>query len=372
MSNRKTRLHKDDIRRIYFRRFFANGVFICSFIAGYYIAKEFLAIGSDFVSYIIPALIGLTLFYAIMIIGATIFRYTHGRRNPKDIYLDFLSEIMSALNKVSQGDFNVFIESQNDRLHNPPQLLKDLANSVNKMASQLGTMEQARQDFISNVSHEIQSPITSISGFAALLRNEKLSAEEKKRYLDVIETESVRLSKLSDNLLKLSALEAQTTPLNSAPFELDKQIENVVLALEPQWIRKDLTLELSMEKIEFIGDKELLAQAWVNLLRNAIKFTPPKGKIYISLKEKGENIYFTITDNGIGISKEDQVHIFERFYKADKSRDRGLEGSGLGLSIVKKIANIHGARIQIKSAPNKGASFILAFPCENLRLKNFF
>ncbi|MDR1912768.1 MAG: HAMP domain-containing histidine kinase [Helicobacteraceae bacterium] len=364
MKNRKTKLSKDDMRRIYFMRFFANGVFVCSLIAGYYIAREFLAIDFDFASYIIPALIGLLLFYAIMIIGAIIFRYTHGGKNPKDIYIDFLNEIMLALNKVSQGDFNVFIESQSDhRSRNPPRLFKELADSVNKMANQLGTMEQARQDFISNVSHEIQSPITSISGFAALLRNETLSGEEKKRYLDVIETESIRLSKLSDNLLKLSALEAQTTPLSSASFKLDKQIENVVLALEPQWIKKDLTLELSMEKIEFMGDEELLAQAWINLLHNAIKFTPPKGKIYISLKEKGENIYFTITDSGIGISKEDQIHIFERFYKADKSRDRGLGGSGLGLSLVKKIADIHGARIQIKSAPNEGASFILALPC---------
>jgi len=245
------------------------------------------------------------------------------------------------------------------REHDP---LSKLAESVNKMARELGSMENLRQDFISNVSHEIQSPLTSISGFATLLKNDELSAEQRAHYLDVIETESMRLSKLSDNLLKLSSLENNLHPLTLNTFRMDKQIQNTALMLEPQWLKKQLDLSLHMEKISYTGDEILLTQVWVNLLHNAIKFTPKQGSIEVSLTQENNEIILCITDTGVGISDEDKPHVFERFYKTDKSRDRSLGGNGLGLSLVKKTVELHDGIIAMESTIGKGTTFIVKLP----------
>lgn len=273
-----------------------------------------------------------------------------------DSSIKFMDKTIDAMNRIAQGDFTVFLPiDKNDPFHH-------LTESVNKMAKELGSMENLRQDFISNVSHEIQSPLTSISGFAALLKKNNLSHEQAIHYLDIIETEAKRLSKLSDNLLKLSSLESNLEPLVKNSFLLNKQIENAVLMLEPQWADKQLNLELSLDKIEVIADEALLSQVWINLLHNAVKFTPEQGSLMIALTQSDDFAVCSISDTGPGISSEDQIHIFERFYKADKSRDRSLGGNGLGLSLVKKIVEIHGGIIYIKSELGKGTVFSVEIP----------
>ncbi|MDR0906921.1 MAG: HAMP domain-containing histidine kinase [Oscillospiraceae bacterium] len=264
--------------------------------------------------------------------------------------------INNAIDRIAHGDFNVRIDGGE---HHP---LSELTERLNKMARELGTVEQLRQDFVSNVSHEIQSPLTSITGFAALLRNGDLSPELRTHYLEIIESESRRLSKLSDNLLKLSSLDADAEPLKKAVFRLDKQLENAVLMSEPQWTAKKIELSLALEKVEISGDEELLTQVWVNLLHNAIKFTPEGGKIDISLTRDGGRVRVTVADSGIGIAEEDRIHLFERFYKADKSRDRALGGNGLGLSLVKKITELHGGNIELESEVGKGTAFRVFLP----------
>ncbi len=271
------------------------------------------------------------------------------------------SQLLEAMTKMSQGNFDVIIKTSK---RDENDILNSLADGINQMAQSLGSMENLRQDFISNVSHEIQSPLTSISGFAALLKNESLSPEKRAHYIDVIETESKRLSKLSDNLLKLSSLESNIHPLAKQTFHLDQQIENTVLMLEPQWLDKDLNLSLSLEKTTIIGDDGLLSQLWVNLVHNAIKFTPNHGQITISLSNSLDEAVCRITDNGIGISPDDQVHIFERFYKADRSRDRRVGGNGLGLSLVKKIIGLHGGKIEMKSKLGEGTTFTVTLPLQ--------
>jgi signal transduction histidine kinase len=244
-----------------------------------------------------------------------------------------LRDTMEAIERIAQGDFTALVPV--DR-HDP---YSQLAESVNKMAQELGTMENARQEFISNVSHEIQSPLTSISGFAALLRNDSLSIDQRSHYLTVIESESRRLSSLSENLLKLSALEAGNESLIMKEYRLDKQLESIALMLEPQWGAKNLFVEAELQKIMLYGDEGLLSQVWINLLHNAIKFTPEGGNICIMLSGSpdGQEVICQIKDSGIGIAPEDRIHIFERFFKVDKARDRSLGGNGLGLSLVKKI-----------------------------------
>ena len=234
--------------------------------------------------------------------------------------------------------------------------------SVNNMARELSSMETLRQDFVSNVSHEIQSPLTSISGYAALLEDDTLAPAQRTHYVEIIRTESKRLSKLSSNLLKLSTLEAGITPLSTNKFRLDKQIQNTTILLEPQWSEKNISIVAELCKVVISADEELLSQVWINLMHNAIKFTPEGGTIHITLAVDGERINCTIADNGIGITQEDQIHIFERFYKADKSRDRSLGGNGLGLSLVKKIVELHGGNVTLESELGKCTAFTVALP----------
>ncbi|MDR3239576.1 MAG: HAMP domain-containing histidine kinase [Clostridiales bacterium] len=261
------------------------------------------------------------------------------------------SQMLDALAEIARGNFNVLLAPEE---HNP---LGEIVDAINKMAKDLGSLETMRQDFISNVSHEIQSPLTSIGGFAALLKNAALSAEERRHYAEIIEAESRRLSSLSDNLLKLSALDTEKKPLVMQMFRLDKQLEKIALTLEPQWSAKSLNLEADLVKCEYRGDEALLSQMWVNLLHNAIKFTPDGGDIRIALTESDGAVTVTVADSGIGIADEDKPRIFERFYKADKSRDRALGGNGLGLSLVKKIAELHSGSVSVDSEIGKGSTF---------------
>jgi signal transduction histidine kinase len=260
------------------------------------------------------------------------------------------------MKRITQGDFSVVMEvGKNDPF-------SELAETINKMAHELGTIENLRQDFIANVSHEIQSPLTSISGFAELLRNKDITVEERTHYIDIIEAESKRLSNLSDNLLKLSSLDADATPLSLSKFRLDKQIQSSILMLEPQWSDKNLDISLELEPINILGDENLMAQVWINLLHNSIKFTPDGGTINIILSTEELEVVCRIADNGMGISEEDKLHIFERFYKVDKARDRNLGGNGLGLSLVKKIVELHKGSIHVESEVGKGTVFRINLP----------
>jgi signal transduction histidine kinase len=242
------------------------------------------------------------------------------------------------------------------------------------MARELGTMEGQRQEFISNVSHEIQSPLTSIIGFADLLKNPRLSEQQRLHYLSIIETESRRLSRLSDNLLRLSALNSDDSTLERSRFALDEQLRSVIVMLEPQWSARQQTLTMDVEKLEITADRELLEQVWINLLHNALKFTPKGGTIAVRLTHDVDGdgatgagdsrplIICAITDTGDGIAPGDLPHIFERFYRADRARDRALGGNGLGLPLAKRIVELHGGAITVKSDPGKGATFSVYLP----------
>jgi len=216
-----------------------------------------------------------------------------------------------------------------------------------------------RQEFVSNVSHEIQSPLTSIKGFAQVLRNNNLSEEERVHYLNIIETESTRLSKLGDNLLKLATLESDQVELQLKNYRLDKQIRSTILSLEPHWERKNIKFEIFMDEVEIIGDEGMLNQVWTNLIHNSIKFTEENGQIKIYLSQVQDKVEFKIIDTGIGIDEEEQLHIFERFYKADKARARSIGGNGLGLSIVKRIIEVHKGSIGVQSELGNGSTFTI-------------
>lgn len=304
---------------------------------------------SDLVRQIITGLIGIFLLGAVVGIIGRIFK-------PKRMQV--FQTLLDAIRRITKGDYNIDLNLNIDQ-DNP---IKQLAQSINHMAVELGQMEQMRQEFISNVSHEIQSPLTSISGFARVLQNEQLGREERIHYLRIIETESMRLSKLSDNLLKLTSLESEHYPIEKRPFRLDKQLRSIVLSCEPQWMEKEIEMDISFGDTTMVADEDLLSQVWVNLLHNSIKFTPPGGTIGVHLEKCEQEVIVRISDNGIGIAQEELEHIFERFYKADKSRNHRNSGSGLGLSIVKKIVEMHQGRIDVASNPGEGTRFTVVLP----------
>jgi signal transduction histidine kinase len=272
-------------------------------------------------------------------------RWTSGKR------------LLEVLDRIRQGDFNV-------RIENPGRgPFTDVVESVNAMARDLGTLEQQRQDFISSVSHEIQSPLTSIKGFAELLREPGLDQATREHYLDVIAAECRRLSALGSNLLRLTALDEAV--IDPKPFRLDEQLRDVILTLEPQWSGRDVDVELDSPAVHAQGDQDLLLQVWVNLVHNAIKFTPPGRRILVRVTPGAAGPGYSkcrveVEDSGGGIAQEDLPHVFERFFRGDKARAVG--GNGLGLALAKRIVDLHGGRIAVASGPGQGSTFTVDIP----------
>jgi len=265
-------------------------------------------------------------------------------------------QLTEALSQIAQGRFDVLIDPGSISFYG------QLAEAINNMAHDLGTLDTMRAEFVSNVSHEIQSPLTSINGFATLLLRDDLDAATRKHYAAIIESESRRLSSLSDNLLKLSTLDNNKNPLVKRQFRLDRQLEQIALSTEPQWSAKQLAMVADLPATTLYGDDQLLMQCWSNLLNNAIKFTPDGGQITIKVTPLEHSVEVAISDTGIGIAPEHQLHVFERFYKADKARDRSLGGNGLGLSLAKTIVELHDGSINVRSQVGVGTTFMVQLP----------
>ncbi|OEF96552.1 sensor histidine kinase [Desulfuribacillus alkaliarsenatis] len=262
--------------------------------------------------------------------------------------------ISNATKEVAKGDFSIKI----DYLSNDE--IGVLAKNFNKMTTELGNMEYLRKDFISNVSHELKTPVASIQGFAEMLQNKNLSEENVHVYTTIIIEETKRLSNLSANMLRLSMLDHQSIPESGKLFSLDEQIRRAIVLLEEKWTKRNLELAIDLEKIDYTGDDSLTQQIWLNIIDNAIKFSRDSGTISIQAKKTADVVVVRIQDQGMGISDVDQERIFEKFYQADKSHSQ--EGSGLGLAIVKRIVEIHGGDIDFTSKVGQGTTFIITLP----------
>ncbi len=265
-----------------------------------------------------------------------------------------IRRVIDATNRLAGGDFSV-------RLQLPgPSSFAELAASFNRMAEELGSIEMLRADFVDHFSHEFKTPIVSIKGFAEELRHDDLSPEQRSEYLDIIIHESSRLSQLATNALNLSRVEKQAILAHHAVFDLTEQVRRCVLLFEGKWEQRRINLNAELDEVLLEGDEELLSQVWLNLIDNAIKFTPEGGCVDIRLQKSDEAAVFSIRDDGYGISNEAQKHIFDKFYQGTDAH--AVSGNGLGLSIARRIVDLHGGVIRCESTEGAGAAFTVTLP----------
>ena len=258
-----------------------------------------------------------------------------------------------AARRVAGGDFTVRIPPL--RRDGKKDYIEVLFDDFNTMVEELASIETMRNDFIANVSHEIKTPISLIQSYAAALLDNTLQEEERKECIRTIVDAARKLSLLVTNILKLNKLENQGIIPESHPFDLSEQLRQCIVSSADQWERKNIVLEADLDEVTVCYDESMLELVWNNLLSNAVKFTNPNGKIFVSLKAQDGIAVIAVTDTGMGIDKDTQKHIFDKFYQGDSSH--ACEGNGLGLALVKKSVDLLGGTISVDSAPGNGTTF---------------
>jgi signal transduction histidine kinase len=267
-----------------------------------------------------------------------------------------LVKYSEALMEVGKGNFNIKLAEDKHYV----QELKMMSHNFNIMVNELNNIETFRSDFIANVSHEFKTPLASIDGYTMLLQDSNLTEEEKNKYIEKILNNTKRLSNLVYTILQISKLENQGIIAKKRNFKLYEDFRQTLLFLEPKWAGKNIDLDIDLDETTFYGNEELLAQVWVNILDNAIKFTSDNGTIACTLKQSGDWIAATISDNGMGMSEDVQKHIFDKFYQGDKSHSS--EGNGLGLALAKRVIDLCGGTIEVQSEYGKGSTFTVKLP----------
>ncbi|MCM3670871.1 HAMP domain-containing histidine kinase [Mesobacillus maritimus] len=270
-----------------------------------------------------------------------------------------ITKLTSATKLLANGQFNVDLDvTRQDELGK-------LSHSFLTMARKLEQTEDTRKEFISNISHDIQSPLSNIKGYTNLLENEEVLPAERKRYVSIINDEIGRLSTLTKQLLLLASLDRNEEIVKKKPFNVGEQIKELVRTYQWQIGEKGIMLSFSLPDVVITGDPSLLNTVWDNLLTNAIKYNREHGRIDITLEEREQSVVVTIADRGIGLSAQEQERIFDRFYRVDSARSRTVEGTGLGLSIVRTIVHLHGGEVQVKSTENEGTTFVVELPVQS-------
>lgn len=259
-----------------------------------------------------------------------------------------IQRFIDLINQLASGNYRVRL-SFGPPLNNQP-IFQDLADSFNTMAAELESAELLRMDFINSFSHEFKTPIVSISGFAKLLKHDHLSEAQKLEYLDIIESESRRLSQMATNVLNLTKVEKQTILTDTKPYNLSEQLRTSILLLIDFADQKNLELRADFDEYYITANEELMKQVWINLVQNAIKFAPEYSTVEFRIGQTGQTIWTTITNESDNLTPDQQKHIFNKFYQADQSRS--TEGNGIGLAIVKRIVDLHQGTITVQSEHN--------------------
>lgn len=295
------------------------------------------------------------LYWGIAAVGITV--YT--RKRVKNTYEIPLHNMAEAAGKVAQGDFSVYVPP----LHTADKLdyLDIMILDFNKMVEELGSIETLKTDFISNVSHEMKTPIAIIKNYAQLLQMGQVTEETRIEYARSIENAAGKLSNLISNILKLNKLENQCILPEMEDYDVCRQLCECILQFEDAWDEKEIELETQIEDAAMVrADANLLELVWNNLISNAVKFTQRGGSVRICQTSTEDHIIVAISDTGCGIAKENVNHIFDKFYQGDTSHAK--EGNGLGLALVKRVLELMEGDIQVVSEVGKGSTFTVKLP----------
>lgn len=265
-------------------------------------------------------------------------------------------EILEATDKIAAGDFSVRLDIQRPvRRYGEFDYIME---NLNKMAAELSRTEVLHTDFISNVSHEIKTPLAIIQNYATSLQNKNLDERTRINYAQTLANASKRLAALITNILKLNKLENQEIKPEYERINLTDMLAETVIGYENMIESKGLELDCDFEEgVTIVSSPSYLEIVWNNLLSNAVKFTESGGKITVTLKKADGRAVVKVSDTGCGISAETGKHIFEKFYQGDTSHAQ--EGNGLGLALVKKVIDITGGKIEVSSELNKGTTFTI-------------
>lgn len=295
--------------------------------------------------------------FILMVIFAIMYR-----RRKKE-----LTTLSESIRKVANGDFSVRIT------YNKHDSMAHIYSDFNKMSAELESVQYLRKDFINSYSHEFKTPIASINGFASLLLEKELPEEDRRAYLNIIQEESERLSNLTSNVILLSKLSSQKIVSETERYDLGEQLRQCAIILSQEWLKKQQTFSGEFPHVDFVGNRELMKHLWINLISNAVKYTPPGGEISVALSSKEGVIFVSVKDTGKGMDETTLSHLFDPYYQGEHSRS--VPGLGLGLSIAKQIAELCNGTIQVKSKVDEGSEFIVQLPCarkEGSLFQNYF
>lgn len=269
-----------------------------------------------------------------------------------------LRQMSQAARRIASGEFSerLPLRGQDE--------FGQLAGSFNDMVDALANLERIRRDFVSNVSHELRTPLTSIKGFVDGMLDGTVPAERQQDYLKIVRDETHRMHRMVNDLLDLTKMESGSASLSPAVFDICELIRHCVIFLQQPFEDKDLRFEADFEheRMHVWADRDAIQRLLLNLLQNAIKFTPEKGLIRVGVQTVREKLEVSVSDTGVGISAEELPYVFDRFYKTDKSRSSDRTGVGIGLAIVRSIILAHHEDIRVASAPNQGTTFVFTLP----------
>ncbi len=292
------------------------------------------------------------IYWGMVAVALTLFT----RRKIRAAYEEPMHKLAEATSRVANGDFSVYVPT----LHTQDKrdYLDVMIMDFNKMVEELGSIETLKTDFVSNVSHEMKTPIAIIKNYAELLKAERITEEQRKEYAESIEGAAMRLSNLISNILKLNKLENQRITPEVETYDVCRQLCECILQLEDSWDEKEIELETEIEDMAMVeADESLLELVWNNLLSNAIKFTEPGGIITVRQTSEEGLVKISVSDTGCGMDSNIMKHIFDKFYQGDSSHAK--EGNGLGLALVKRVLELLDGDIQVLSEKGKGSTFLV-------------
>lgn len=336
-------------------KLFCTILLICGSYSGIYFVQR--NEGGRNVYYMALSMLAYLIFISLLLVILFSFFYSKYILRP-------VLQLSQASKKMTQGDFSVNLEPR--RKDGKKDEFEVLFEDFNLLAKELASTELLKKDFISNVSHEMKTPLSVIQNYATILQSDGLTEEERRDYLKKIGDATRRMSILITNILQMNRLENQKILANKKPYNLSEQLSRCILGFEELWEEKNININVEMDQsIVISNDEDLLDIVWNNLLSNALKFTEAGGNIQVVVEKDDKLALVTVEDTGCGIEQHTLIHIFDKFYQADTSH--ATIGNGLGLALVKQILVLLGGDIKVDSLPGIGTAFSVYLELEKTR-----